>query len=607
MALLGSHPRRRVVAAAAVLTAVAPTASVDIARADTTVPGAVAFYTPVDAQTARTTGGVHLLLGTSPTVTSVLLEYSTNDGDSWSAIGAPATPSASGVVDTTWATSLSGTVDLRATATLADGGSSSDTVDDLTLSPSAGTRFTEPNTKDSATGETLCGPFVRPRVKVPRGRAGTCATASAAVPLGFFTSPLTNLTQARVSGRTTSTAVHRADAPTLDAPAAAAAGAAPSGGYFRLPVNLSPAQVAARRAVVRVTDGTSSEAVDTPLYAQVVTHVRSTATPYAGGYLIKTKLADQYGQPVVGAPARLTGYANGSPTPVNQLVATDVNGEAAFPYVVPPNGFYIAVADVDLNGSKAASEPSFETVVGHLAYAAPGRALYHNNVRTRGAGGTLGDSRRGTANAAARRYQWIDQDGHLAYSTLAARRGGPRQAAQPGRLTWVNAHGAPFNPRWLGRGRFETKVWTGIRRRAGLRNADMTFQQNAARGLSVEWEVKDIRPFARPAVLNAAFASLAASARRAYGPRWQSRVEIKVLSNLSGGQTFALRVLRSAHAHGFTTMYLARGAATRRQIPASAHAYVDYVRGAAGTLYAYAPPAWQQDLPVPKDPALSAR
>jgi hypothetical protein len=149
----------------------------------------------------------------------------------------------------------------------------------------------------------------------------------------------------------------------------------------------------------------------------------------------------------------------------------------------------------------------------------------------------------------------------------------------------VNAHGAPFNPRWMKKGRFETRAWNVIRKRRGLRNADMTFQHNAAYRLSVEWEVKDIRPFTSPAALNAAFASLAASARRAYGANWQSRVQVKMLSNLSGGQPFALKVLRYAHAHGFTTILLARGAATRTPIPAAAHAYVDYVRGAQSGLY----------------------
>jgi hypothetical protein len=157
---------------------------------------------------------------------------------------------------------------------------------------------------------------------------------------------------------------------------------------------------------------------------------------------------------------------------------------------------------------------------------------------------------------------------------------------QPAHLTWVNAHGAPFNPRWLKKGRFETRAWAGLRKHRGLRTVDTTFRQNAAYGLSVEWEVKDIKPFTSTTALNAAFASLAAAARRYYGPGWASRVEVKMLSNLSGGQAFALRVLKVAHAHGFTTIYLARGAATRTQIPASAHLYVDYVRGARAGLYA---------------------
>ena len=70
-----------------------------------------------------------------------------------------------------------------------------------------------------------------------------------------------------------------------------------------------------------------------------------------------------------------------------------------------------------------------------------------------------------------------------------------------------------------------------------------------------------------------------------------------MLSNLSGGPSFALKVLKVARAHGFTTIYLARGNATRVQIPASAHRYITYVRGARADLYAPIPPA-SQDTPV---------
>jgi hypothetical protein len=260
------------------------------------------------------------------------------------------------------------------------------------------------------------------------------------------------------------------------------------------------------------------------------------------------------------------------------------DGLATFTVAGP--GFYVPYVDLNLNGFQTTGEPvGRQVVVGTVARSAPGRALYHNNVRQRAGSGTVGDSLRGTRLAAARHYQWIDQDGHLAFSSLATRRGGANRVTQAAHLTWVNAHGAPFNPRWLKKGRFETRSWSGLKRRAGLRNADMTFKQNAAYGLSVEWEVKDIKPFTTPAALDAAFASLAASAQRYYGSAWRSRVQIKMLSNLSGGLPFALKVLRYAHAHGFTTMLLARGSATRTQIPPAAHAYVDYVRGAVSTLY----------------------
>ncbi|HEY0888359.1 MAG TPA: hypothetical protein VGE38_01960 [Nocardioides sp.] len=602
MARFSKHLRHvaRLAAATLVASTVPAVAIGSAAAADGDEP-AVAFFTPIDGQSVRP-GDVHVMLGAATTVQSVKL---TATG------GAPGTSClarSADVFETTITASASGTLALEAAAfsdadclvplNLADPPVQAN----VTISPSA-TRFAEPDKdlKDDRTGETLCGPFIRPRVKIAKG-TGDCA----AVPLGYFTSRLDGHTYTRTTGGTTGSLDHRADAPTLaSSTAPTTGGTAPSGGIFRATLTLTPEQVAARRAVIRVTDGTSSEAVEAPLYAQVVTHVRSTTVPVAGGVVITSKLSDQYGQPVVGAPARLTGYANGSRTPVDQLLATDVNGDVTFA-PVPANGFYITVADVDLNGSKAASEPSFESVVGRVAYAAPGRALYHNNARTKGGSGTIGDSLRGTRAAAARGYKWIDQNGQLSFTTAAVMRSGARGVSQPGHLTWVNAHGAPYNPRWLKKGRFPTRAWSGMRRRVGLRNADMTFQQNAARGISVEWEVKNIRPFTSPRALNLAFSSLAASARRYYGPAWQRRVEIKVLSNLSGGPTYALRILKAAHAHGFTTMYLARGAATRVQIPAEAHAYVDRVRGAAGSLYAYTPPAWQNDIPKPKDAPLTA-
>lgn len=595
MARFNKHLRHvaRLAAATLVASTVPAVAIGTAAAADGDEP-AVAFFTPIDGQSVRP-GDVHVMLGAATTVQSVELTYSKDGGLATDVC--LARTSGSDVFETTLSNQTAGTLQLDAVGFSAAGcaGPLADpslaTATATVTVGAAATRFTDPTTSPATDG-----PFVRPRVYAD----------GSVVPLGFFTSRLDGRTYARAAGATTSSTVHQADAPTVPAPTTpAATGAVPTAGIFRVPVTLTAEQVAARRAVIRVTDGTSSEAVEAPLYAQVVTHVRSTTVPVAGGVVVTSKLSDQYGQPVVGAPARLTGYANGSRTPVDQLLATDVNGDVTFA-PVPANGFYITVADVDLNGSKAASEPSFESVVGRVAYAAPGRALYHNNARTKGGSGTVGDSLRGTRAAAARGYKWIDQNGQLSFTTAAVMRSGARGVSQPGHLTWVNAHGAPYNPRWLKKGRFPTRAWSGMRRRVGLRNADMTFQQNAARGISVEWEVKNIRPFTSARALNLAFSSLAASARRYYGPAWQRRVEIKVLSNLSGGPTYALRILKAAHAHGFTTMYLARGAATRVQIPAEAHAYVDRVRGAAGSLYAYTPPAWQNDIPKPKDAPLTA-
>ncbi|WP_344046059.1 hypothetical protein [Nocardioides panacihumi] len=615
MAQLGRHLRRSVGAAVATLVVAGlPTVAADVAHAADETP-TVVFFTPRADQTQQKvpTTGVHVLLGADATVQSVRLSYGRTGVEASTCL--PRKPD-SEVFETTLGTQPTGPLGLQAAGYTSVDCQAATQVGTLATQSvavsAAATAFKEPNTADRDTGEKLCGPFVRPRRKVAKGTTGCSA-----VPLGVFTSRLDGHTYARVTGEAVQTSTAgiadpQADSPTFaqPTPGVATPGGSFSSDTFREPVDLTGNPglgTGIRRVVIRVSDGISSEAVETPVYTQVVTHVRSTTTPTAGGYAVTSTLLDQYGQPVVHAPARLTGYANGSRTPVNQLVATDVNGVATFPGVVPANGFYIAVADVDLNGSKGSAEPSFESVVGRVSKSAPGRALYHNNTRTRGAGGTVGDSLRGTVDAAARRYQWIDQDGHLAFSSLATRRAGAGRVSQPAHLTWVNAHGAPFNPRWLRSGRFETRAWTGLRRRPGLRNADMTFKQDAARHLSVEWEVKDIKPFTSAAALNAAFASLAASAQRYYGAGWQSRVQVKMLSDLSGGQPFALSVLRAAHAHGFTTMYLARGTAIRVQIPASAHAYVDFVRGAAGSLYAYEPPAWQKDMPVAKDPALTAR
>ncbi len=336
---------------------------------------------------------------------------------------------------------------------------------------------------------------------------------------------------------------------------------------------------------------------------------QTSTVPGTDNVTIQATVTDQYNQPVVGAPVRLAGYASGSATPVSQLAITDGGGQATFTgpgtsATGYPTGFYTAYADLNVDGRRGSKEPGYESVVGTVSYVAPGKSLYHSDARIRDAGGVLADSLRGTRIAAARHYQWIDQDGQLSYTSYTGLRGGVGRVSQPGHLTWVNAHGAPFNPRWLKKGRFETRVWARIKSRPGLRNAEMTFKQNAAYGLSVEWEVKNIKPFTTTAALDAAFTNLATAAQQYYGSAWASRVQVKMLSNLPGGPAFALRVLKVARAHGFTTIYLARGAATRMQIPASAHSYVTYVRGAAAGVFAPIPPASQFTRIIPRDPAV---
>lgn len=532
------------------------------AQAETTGTPGVTFFTPLDGGT--TSGTFDVMLGAAPSVASVRL--TSTSGTSPQVLTRKST---SDVFETSIA-GVTGQVHLEATGLDANG-------------DPVGTSAVE----DVKVGTPTKFTFVRP---VPAGD-----------PLGVFRRA-DGHSFVRASGIT-----NRAERPVVDAPAFGAVAPpasglpAPTGTFqqdpktaalgwtYREPVELTGNPgLANNRAVIRVRDSLSSEAVETPLYTQTIGSVTASSSPVPGtaSTTITAKVTDQYGQPVVGAPVRLRGFANGSPSPVAQVAVSDAHdGQASFTVTGP--GFYVAYVDLNLNGYQTSGEPGGpQIVVGTVTRAAPGRPLFHNNVRTPGGSGTVGDSLRGTRLAAAKHYQWIDQDGQLAFTSRAIQRAGASRVTLPTHLTWVNAHGAPFNPRWMKRGRFETRAWGMIRRRVGLRNADMTFQQDAAYGLSVEWEVKDIRPFGSPAALNAAFANLAASAQRAYGAGWQSRVEIKALSNLSGGLPYALKVLRYAHAHGFRTMLLARGAATRTQIPASAHEYVSFVRGAQAGLYA---------------------
>jgi hypothetical protein len=192
---------------------------------------------------------------------------------------------------------------------------------------------------------------------------------------------------------------------------------------------------------------------------------------------------------------------------------------------------------------------------------APGRNFAHLNGRIRNAGGTKGDSAAGSHEAAGEGYHWIDNNGHSSSD------------AWP-----FNMHGAPFNPFWIRRGdKLEKHRAAWIERKhPRLRTALETFEQNERLGLSTEWEVKDLHPVTSDADLALYFHRLAVAADAAYGPRWRRRVEVKVLSNLTGGLHYAKKVLRHAHDAGFTTIILPRGKHTRLTI---SEPYITYNRG----------------------------
>jgi hypothetical protein len=192
---------------------------------------------------------------------------------------------------------------------------------------------------------------------------------------------------------------------------------------------------------------------------------------------------------------------------------------------------------------------------------APGRNFAHLNARIRNAGGTKGDSAAGSREAAGEHYRWIDNNGHSSSD------------AWP-----FNMHGAPFNPMWIRPGdKLEKHPAAWIQRRhPRLRTAEKTFRQNARVNLSTEWEVKDLHPITSDADLALYFERLADAAEAAYGSRWQRRVEVKVLSNLTGGLHYAKKVLRHAHAAGFTTIILPRGRHKHLTID---EPYIDFRRG----------------------------
>lgn len=196
---------------------------------------------------------------------------------------------------------------------------------------------------------------------------------------------------------------------------------------------------------------------------------------------------------------------------------------------------------------------------------APARRVYHQSWRK----GYLVNSRLGSLAASSQGYGWIDNDFHLS-------RHGEK---------WVNAHGSPerFWAHWVVK--FELRTWaylSKIEKHHGgrvwnLRSGGQALRDNAKHNLNTEFEVKDVRPEADE--LGQAFQRLRAAAIAAYGSGFRRHVTVKVLTNLSGGVPYALKVCEAAHAAGFPTMVLARGSARFRRF--SGNEVVTWVRGSA--------------------------
>jgi hypothetical protein len=572
-------PHRRItrsvgVAIGALLVSGIPAISATDPAAATPAPNEVDFYTPIAGDTVHGSTPVHFVLGAGSDVVSVQLEYSTNNGASWMLLGSPVAERTGGVFEATKSLPVTGSVDLQAIGYGSTGTTSQSLPETVTLS-SDGTTF-----------------HINP---APARGLGVFGRND-----GHWFTVVSGTTSGSVEPHAVDAANGNSIAPVSTLPL-------PTGTFsahtFKEPVDVSATSVLAAQAAIRVSDGTSSDATATSLYQQVVTAVKATATPIPGtnAKTISATVTDQYGLPVVGAPVRLGGHVAGVSSSPNQLGITNALGQVTFPGAYS-TGWYDVYADLNVNANHGGKEPGFQVIVGTVSYAAPGKAFYHSDKPIKKAGGVYADAVRGTRAAAAAGYTWIDQDGQLAYKTTARLRAGVARVSQASDLVWVNAHGSPFNPKWLKKkkkkNRFEDHPWSSLKKHAGLRDVDKTFRQNAARRLSVEWEVKDVHPFSKASALDAAFANLATAAQTYYGAAWADRVQVKVLSNLHGGQKYALKVLKHAHKFGFTTLFLARGQATHSQIPAAKQKFVTYVRGAQAGYYP-AIPVPGQSIVVP--------
>lgn len=211
-------------------------------------------------------------------------------------------------------------------------------------------------------------------------------------------------------------------------------------------------------------------------------------------------------------------------------------------------------------------------------HAAPTRSVFHDDTRIKTAGGVVSDSRVAAALAARKHYHWIDSDVRLTHRNRA----GLKMGTHDPNLVPVNGHGAPYNPSYLKGRQYEDVSLDTV---PGMYLFSTAVKRNAAHGLATEAEVKDIHPYHSDENLHRLMLDLRAAAVAAYGKGWRRSFNVKVLTDLSGGVEYALRVAEAAHAVGIPTMILVRGKWRYTRLPARANQFVTYVRGARKGLY----------------------
>lgn len=174
---------------------------------------------------------------------------------------------------------------------------------------------------------------------------------------------------------------------------------------------------------------------------------------------------------------------------------------------------------------------------------------YHNDTPTWKAGGTVGDSRKGSRLAGKRHAARMDCNGQI------SKDGYP-----------INGHGWPWKPKFLGRHGFaHFKRITLLLMIPGLRTSKKTFKQNKRFGIRVtEWEVKAFGPRqSRMPTLVTYMERLKSDAIKVWGDDWDKHLVVKVLTNLHSGDIdgmkYAIRVLKASHRVGIPNMILCRG------------------------------------------------